>query len=233
MVVSRAQGLVDRAVELYRAAGRELPRSVETLAEGVHSLDVKLSYDLTEALGGKDEVTARAHYQRALGGASAGTAGAEAQRHGSAGAAMGAQGLYFRSDLEAKLPSAKERFNPGFTPMGLSDRDKKLHEAKLRALADVARAATAEKLSPAQQEARRQEALKNAEDARLAASDEAGARAERRAKIDALPWILRTLVDSMQGWSAYGEATARGEKAERPTVLGRILSSAYDKSRGT
>ena len=247
MSVGSAQRLVDHAVQLYEAAGRPLPRSLETLAQDVHSLDVRLSYDLSKALSGLDEVGARAHYQRTLGERSQGAA-SEQKRHQGAGAALSTGGLYFRSDLDAKLaqhqaasapsgstsePAApppapkKERFDPGFTPFNLTPRQRALHEAKVSQLAELAKTATREKLTPAQQAARLEEIKQQAEDARLAASDVDSARAERQAKLDALPWILRTLLESMQGWADFGKATANGEKAERPSLIGRLVKSAY------
>lgn len=247
MSVGSAQRLVDHAVQLYEAAGRALPRSLETLAQDVHSLDVRLSYDLSKALSGLDEVGARAHYQRTLGERSQGAA-SEQKRHQGAGASLSTGGLYFRSDLDAKLaqhqatPAAsgpasppatpppapkKERFDPGFTPFNLTPRQRALHEAKVSQLAELAKAAAREKLTPAQQAARLEEIKQQAEDARLAASDVDSARAERQAKLDALPWILRTLLESMRGWTDFGKATANGEKAERPSLIGRLVKSAY------
>lgn len=248
MSVGAAQRLVDHAVQLYEAAGRPLPRSLETLAQDVHSLDVRLSYDLSKALSGLDEVGARAHYQRTLGERSQGAA-SEQKRHQGAGPALSTGGLYFRSDLDAKLaqhqaasaPSGaasppapppapkKERFDPGFTPFNLTPRQRALHEAKVAQLAELAKTAAREKLTPAEQAARLEQIKQQAEDARLAASDVDSARAERQAKLDALPWILRTLLESMQGWADFGKATAQGEKAERPSLIGRLVKSAYSR----
>ena len=73
----QAQALVARAVGLYRDAGRALPDSVATIAEGVHSLDVKLSYDLKAALSDEAEVATRGFDAR--GGASR-TRGSAASR---------------------------------------------------------------------------------------------------------------------------------------------------------
>jgi hypothetical protein len=107
MSVGSAQRLVDHAVQLYEAAGRPLPRSLETLAQDVHSLDVRLSYDLSKALSGLDEVGARAHYQRTLGERSQGAA-SEQKRHQGAG-----RGAQHRRALLPQRSRRQARAAPG------------------------------------------------------------------------------------------------------------------------
>jgi hypothetical protein len=106
-----------------------------------------------------------------------------------------------------------------------------LHEAKLNALADIARRTATERLTPEQVKAERAKVETQSEDAELAAKDVKAAEAHREAKINALPWILRLLVYQVQGWQSYGSAQANGDTAKKPGFLNGLLKKAYNDDR--
>lgn len=219
----QAQALVARAVGLYREAGRALPDSVATIAEGVHSFDVKLSYDLKAALSAEAELATRAHYQRLRAGDGRSTPGAAEKRHELAGAAVGAAGVYLPNELAAKLPAkAKDPYSlrAQMTPGMLSPTQQRLHEAKRKAQADLARQANKEGLTGAEVDHALAAITKGMSDASLAADDVAGARSDRNRRLAELPWILRTLVYSMEGWSS-------GLQGKSPSVLSRLTGLAF------
>lgn len=228
--------LVQQAVKLHQTGGKALPGSVEVLAEEIHSLDAHLSMKIRRELE-TDGVDLRAGYQQLR--QETRTAQDAARRHAAAGAGFGQAGLYFPGDLHAQvpapgapkpeLPKKKEPpKGPGFTPFGMTRAQRELHDAKVNALADLARRAVTEKLTPEQQKAAHAEIAVKAEKAELAAQDMRAARAHRQAKIDTLPWILRTLVQQIQGWSSYGKDMAAGKDgAEKPSLYGKLLKDAY------
>ncbi len=225
----QAQALVARAVGLYRDAGRALPDSVATIAEGVHSFDVKLSYDLKAALSAEAELATRAHYQRLRLGEGRSTPGAAEKRHELAGPAVGAAGLYIPAEVAAKLPAkvpgrVKDPYSLAaqMTPSMLSPTQQRLHEAKRTAQAELARRAAEEGLSNGEVDQGLAAIKKGMADASLAAEDVAGARADRNRKLAELPWILRVLIYSMDGWSG---SVLQGKRP--PSALGRLTGLAF------
>ncbi len=226
--------LVQQAVRLHQTGSGRLPASVEVLADEIHALDAHLAMRIKKELE-SDGVDLRAGYQQLRRDA----AGAAKARHAAAGTGFGQAGLYFPGDLHAQvpapgaprpeLPKKKEPpKGPGFTPFGMTRAQRELHDAKVNALADLARRAATERLSPEQQKAAHAEIAVKAEKAELAAEDVRAAAAHRQAKIDALPWILRTLVQQIQGWSSYGEDLSSGKDgAEKPSLYGKLLKNAY------
>jgi hypothetical protein len=221
----QAQALVARAVGLYQEAGRPLPDSVATIADGVHSLDVKLSYDLKAALSAEAELATRAHYQRLRAGEGRSTPGAAEKRHALAGSAVAASGVYLPSEVAAKLPAkVKDPYSLSaqMTPSLLTPTQQRLHAAKRQAQADLARRTVEEGLTSAEVDQGLAAISKGMSEANLAAQDVAGALADRHRKLAELPWILRTLVYSMESWGGF---VADGKRP--PSVLGRLTGLAF------